>query len=82
MHGSRKLYKLLISRHHRILANDRTTPAKTMSQAMATLTATAARNGQPIATMPKMISKTPHTIDNVEACRTMSAGLCCATETS
>ena len=23
MHGSRKLYKLLISRHHRILANDR-----------------------------------------------------------
>ena len=23
MHGLRKLYKLLISRHHRILANDR-----------------------------------------------------------
>ena len=25
---------------------------------------------------------TPHTTDNVEACRTMSAGLCCAIETS
>jgi hypothetical protein len=44
-----------------------TTPAKTMSQAMTTLTATAARNGEPIAIMPKTISKTPHTMDNVEA---------------
>ena len=30
------------------------------------VTATAARNGEPIATMPKTISKIPHTIDNVE----------------
>jgi hypothetical protein len=30
---------------------------------------TTASKGEPIATMPNMISRTPHTIDNVEACR-------------
>src|SRR5271157_3640224 len=53
-----------------------------MSQAMTTLTATAARNGEPTAIMPKTISKTPHTMDNVEACRTMSPGVFCAMEPS
>jgi hypothetical protein len=42
-------------------------PASTMSQAMATFTATAARNGEPTAAMPNTISKTPHTMENVEA---------------
>jgi hypothetical protein len=37
-----------------------------MSQAMATLTATAARSGEQIATMPKIISNTPHRMDKVE----------------
>src|SRR5260370_25276736 len=59
-----------------------TTPAKMMSHAMTALTATAARNGEPIATMPKTISKTPHTMDNVEALRTMSTGVVCAIEAS
>ena len=45
---------------------------------MNALTATAARNGYPTASMPKMISATPHKMDNVEACRTMPAGVCCA----
>src|SRR5438132_2158225 len=53
-----------------------------MSQAMTTLTATAARNGEPTAKIPKTISKTPQRIDNVEACRTISTGLCSAMETS
>jgi hypothetical protein len=46
-----------------------------MSQAITTLTATAAINGDPTASMPKMMSGTPHRIDNVEACRTMSDGV-------
>ena len=33
---------------------------------MNALTATAARNGDPTASMPKMISETPHKMDNVE----------------
>src|ERR1700729_421296 len=52
-----------------------------MSQAMTTLTATAAINGDPTASMPRMMSETPHRIDNVEACRTTPDG-CCAIETS
>src|SRR5207248_9509186 len=51
-------------------------PAKTMSQAITTLTATAARNGELMANIPKMINKTPQTIDQFEACRTMPAGVC------
>jgi hypothetical protein len=42
-------------------------PAKTMSHPISAVTATAARNGAPIASMPVTISKTPHTIDHVEA---------------
>src|SRR5215470_14044792 len=53
-----------------------------MSHAMATLTATAARNGDPIASTPEIISKTPHRMDPVEACRTMAAAESCAIETS
>src|SRR5271165_817810 len=53
-----------------------------MSQAMTTFTATAATNGDPTASMPRTISKTPHTIDHVEACRTTSDELSCAIETS
>src|SRR5882762_3629020 len=49
---------------------------------MNALTATAARMGDPTASMPKMTSKTPHTIDHVEAGRTMPDELCCAIETS
>jgi len=55
-----------------------TTPAKTMSQAITTFTATAATSGDPTASMPRMISKTPHTIDHVEACRTTSDEFPCA----
>src|SRR5437660_1718080 len=47
-----------------------------MSQAISTLTATAATNGDATATMPRTISDTPHKIDRVEACRTNSAGVC------
>jgi len=49
---------------------------------MNALTATAARNGDPTASMPKMISETPHKMDNVEACRTIPDGVCCAINTS
>src|ERR1700719_1722746 len=45
-------------------------------------TATAARNGDPTASMPKMISETPHKMDNVEACRTIPDEVCCAINTS
>jgi hypothetical protein len=38
-----------------------------MSQAITTLTATAARKGEPIASTPKTINKTPQMIDHVEA---------------
>ena len=34
-----------------------------MSQAISALTATAASNGEPMATIPKIISKTPQTMD-------------------
>ena len=53
-----------------------------MSQAITTLSATAAINGDPTASMPKMMSETPHRMDNVEAERTMSDGVCCAIEVS
>src|ERR1700722_12108894 len=49
---------------------------------MTTLIATAATNGDPTASMPRMLSETPHRIDNVEACRTTPDGVCCAIETS
>jgi hypothetical protein len=49
---------------------------------MNALTATAARNGDPTASMPKMISATPHKMDNVEACRTIPDGACRAINTS
>src|ERR1700693_3805236 len=49
-----------------------------MSQAITTLTATAAINGDPTASIPKMMSETPHRMDNVEAERTIPDGLCCA----
>ena len=42
---------------------------------MNALTATAARNGDPTASMPKMISEMPHKMDNVEACRTIQTEL-------
>src|SRR5579864_7168668 len=53
-----------------------------MSQEITTLTATAAISGDPTASTPRATNKTPHTIDNVEACRTMSDGFCCAIEAS
>jgi hypothetical protein len=53
-----------------------------MSQAMSALTARAARAGDPTANMPKIMSNTPHNIDNVEACRMMWDEVCCAIETS
>src|ERR1700728_1671565 len=59
-----------------------TTPAKTISQAMTALTATAARNGEPTATTPKTISKTPHKIETVETFRTNPTGVFCAIEAS
>lgn len=40
-----------------------------------TLTATAARKGEPTASMPKTISKTPHTVDHVEAWCAIWAGV-------
>src|SRR5215469_5618407 len=52
-----------------------------MSQAMNTLTARAARAGDPTANMPKTMSNTPHNIDHVEACRRMWDTVCCAIET-
>src|SRR5271163_1310183 len=58
-----------------------TMPAKTISQATTTLTATAARNGEAMATEPKTISKTPHKIETVEACLTISTGVLCAQST-
>src|ERR1700733_14425499 len=59
-----------------------TTPARIISHPTSAFTATAARNGVPIATMPKTISKTPHKIETVEACRTISTGLFCAIKPS
>src|ERR1700739_198507 len=47
-----------------------------MSQAITALTATAARKGDPIANMPKTISKIPQMIDQVEAWRTRLSGEC------
>ena len=57
-------------------------PAKTISHATTTLTATAARNGELIASMPNKISKTPHKMETVEAFRTIATGLFCAIEAS
>jgi hypothetical protein len=48
-------------------------PAKTISQAITRLTATAARSIDP-ASMPETISETPYHIDRVEARQTISAG--------
>jgi hypothetical protein len=45
-----------------------------MSQAIKALTATAARKGAPMATIPKIISKTPQRMDHPEACRNNAAG--------
>src|ERR1700687_2414076 len=59
-----------------------TMPAKTISQATATFTATAARNGEAIATAPNTISKTPHKMETLEACRTISTALFSAIEAS
>ena len=42
----------------------------------------AARAGDPTASTPRTMSATPHKIDHVEACRTMSDGLCCVIEAS
>src|SRR5437868_9247866 len=53
-----------------------TTHAKKMSQAITTLTATAAMNGDPTARTPKMMSETPHRMDTVEAERTTPDGVC------
>src|ERR1700738_5186432 len=39
-----------------------------MSQAISALTATAASKGEPMATTPNMISRTPQRIDHPEAC--------------
>src|ERR1700694_3315310 len=47
-----------------------------MSQAMSTLTATAATSGDATANMPKQISETPHRSDKVEARRTRSEEFC------
>src|SRR5260370_485172 len=52
-----------------------------MSQAMTAVTATAAIYGDPIASMPRIINKTPQRIDHVEVCRTM-LDVCCAILTS
>src|SRR5215469_4081467 len=49
---------------------------------MTTLTATAATNGDPIASIPQMTSKTPHKIDNVEVCRTTFGPVLCTIESS
>src|SRR5579864_2252089 len=49
-----------------------TTPAKTISQAMRALTATAAISGAATANMPKQISETPQRMVKVEARRTRS----------
>src|SRR5258708_34478395 len=53
-----------------------------MSQLMTALTATAVRAGDPNASTPSTMSATPHKIDHVEACRTISDGLCCVIEVS
>src|SRR5258708_40128827 len=53
-----------------------------MSQLMTALTATAVRAGDPNASTPSTMSATPHKIDHVEACRTISDGLCCVIEAS
>src|ERR1700733_4400637 len=59
-----------------------TTPARTRSQAITTLTATAAINGDPTASMPRMMSEMPHRMDSVDAERTIPDGVCCAIEAS
>src|SRR5437660_7921696 len=51
-------------------------PARTISQAMSTLTATPATIGAATANMPKQISETPQRIDQVEARRTRSEEFC------
>src|SRR5215510_11313966 len=40
------------------------------------LTATAATIGEPTASTPRQISNTPHTSDNVDACRTTPERFC------
>jgi hypothetical protein len=45
------------------------------NHAMTTLTAMAATKGEAMASMPRAISKTPQTTDNVETCRTTADGL-------
>src|ERR1700689_1517507 len=59
-----------------------TTPAKTISHATTTLTATAARNGEPTAILPNTLSKTPHKMETVEPLFTISTGVFCAIEAS
>src|ERR1700683_2565893 len=59
-----------------------TTPAKTISHATTTFTATAGRNGEPTAIMPNTISKTPHKTETVEPLFTISTGVFCAIEAS
>src|ERR1700722_14952344 len=59
-----------------------TTPAKTISQAMTILTATAATTGEPTAITPKTISKTPHKMETVEAFRTNPTEVFCPIEAS
>jgi hypothetical protein len=39
-------------------------------------------NGDPTARRPKMMSETPHRMDNVEAERTMPDGVCCGIDAS
>ncbi len=46
------------------------------------LVSAAARAGEPTASTPRMMNATPHKIDHVEACRTISDGLCCVIEAS
>ena len=57
-------------------------PAKTISHPTTTLTATAARNGEPTAITPNTISNTPHKTETVEVLRTISTGLFCAIKAS
>src|ERR1700733_12103652 len=59
-----------------------TPPARAISHATTTLTAKAATNGEPTATMPKTISATPHKTETVEACRARSTGEFSAIQTS
>src|SRR6202451_1164669 len=59
-----------------------TPPARAINHPTITLTARAAANGEPIATMPKTISATPHKTEFVEACRAWSTGVFSAIQTS